>query len=44
LPSVMEYIPSDKPGNKTVITYHNVEYDLPIAEDFFSIRNMKRVK
>lgn len=44
LPAVMEYIPVDKPGHKTVITYHNVEYDLPISSGFFSMQNMKRVQ
>ena len=44
LPAVMEYIPVDKPGHKTVITYHDVEYDLPISSNFFSMQNMKRVQ
>ncbi len=44
LPSVMEYIPVDKEGNKTVITYHEVSYDAKVETDFFSIQTMKRVR
>jgi len=44
LPAVMEYIPVDKPGHKTVITYHEVTYDIPLATNFFSLQNMKRVQ
>ncbi len=44
LPSVMEYIPIDNPGHKTVITYHDITFDEPIDEKFFSLQNMKRVK
>ncbi|HRX00055.1 MAG TPA: outer membrane lipoprotein-sorting protein [Cyclobacteriaceae bacterium] len=44
LPAKMEYIPVDKPGNKTVVEYSDVEYNIPITEDFFSLQNMKRVR
>lgn len=44
LPAKMEYIPVDKEGYKTIITYESVEYNIPITTDFFSLQNMKRVK
>lgn len=44
LPAVMTYIPVDKPGHKTVITYKDVDYDVPLDNDFFSLQNMKRVR
>ena len=44
LPSKMEMIPVDKPGNKTVLIYQKLEFDIQISEDFFSVNNMKRVK
>ena len=44
LPSVMEYIPVDEEGHKTVIQYHSVAYDIGLNTDFFSIHNMQRVK
>ena len=44
LPSKMEYIPVDKPGQKTVIKYQVVDYDIDIGESYFSLQNMKRVR
>lgn len=44
LPSKMEYIPVDKPGQKTVIKYQLVDYDIDIGESYFSLQNMKRVR
>lgn len=44
LPSKMEMIPLDKPGQKTVLTYNNLKFDIPISDDFFTVRNMSKVK
>lgn len=44
LPAVMEYVPVDKPGHKTVMSYHKIDFDIPIRESFFSTQNIKRVK
>ncbi len=44
LPSVMEFVPAEKEGHKTVIRYHQVDYDARISESFFSLQNMKRVR
>ena len=44
LPSVMEFIPEENPGHKTVIKYHHVDYNVSLSEKFFSIKNMKRVR
>jgi len=44
LPSIMEYNPVDEPGNKTIISYDKVIYDIDVDNSFFSIKNMKRVK
>ncbi len=44
LPSKMEYIPIDKKGQKTVIKYQKVDYDIEINDSFFSMQNMKRVR
>ncbi len=43
LPSVMEMIPADKPGNKTVMTTISMDFDIAIEESFFTTRNMKSV-
>lgn len=44
LPSKLEMIPADNPKQRTVIEYMNQEFDLGLAEDFFSMQNMKRVR
>ena len=44
LPSKLEIIPSDEPGNKTVFEYLGLEFDMPIEESFFSQQNMKRIR
>ena len=44
IPAKMEMIPADNPDQKTVIVYKEIEFDLPIKENFFSMQNMKRIK
>ncbi len=44
LPSKMEYIPVEEEGNKTMIKYTTVEYDINVNAGYFSIQNMKRVR
>jgi outer membrane lipoprotein-sorting protein len=44
LPAVLEVIPADEEGNKTMIEYLSLEFDKPIEVSFFSIQNMKRVR
>ena len=44
IPTVLEMIPADNPEHKTVITYRDIAFDVPIKESFFSIQNMKRVR
>ena len=44
LPSYMEMIPVDKPGQKTIINTDEAEFNVEIPESFFSQQNMKQVK
>ena len=44
LPCRLEMIPFDNPKQKTVIEYLELEFDLELKEDFFSMQNMKRVR
>ncbi len=44
LPTKMEMIPVEEEGNRTIITYQDIEFDIDISERFFSIQNMKRVQ
>ncbi len=44
LPSHLEIIPADKPGQKTVIDVLSAQYNIKVDEKFFSQQNMKRVR
>ena len=44
IPTIMEMVPAENPDNKTVITYQDIEFDIPIKDAYFSIQNMKRVR
>lgn len=44
IPTRVELVPADKPGNKTVITLESVEFNRPIPDQFFSQQNMKSVR
>jgi outer membrane lipoprotein-sorting protein len=39
-----EMIPHDKPGQKTVMDYLNIEFNINTKESFYSQQNMKRVR
>ncbi len=40
----LEIIPEEEKGNKTIIEQSNIEFDLPLGEEFFTLRNMKRLQ
>lgn len=44
IPSRMEMNPVEEEGHSTVITYQNIEFNIDISEQFFSIQNMKRIQ
>ncbi|MBT8221239.1 MAG: outer membrane lipoprotein-sorting protein [Bacteroidia bacterium] len=44
LPSILEIVPADKEGHKTVIEQHWIKFDEPLELDFFTTSNMKRVR
>jgi len=39
-----EMIPVDKPGNKTMLEYSDIEFNYKVDQSFFSEQNMKRVR
>jgi hypothetical protein len=41
LPMRMTVQPVDKPEERTVLQYRTIEFDLPLKEDFFSLRTLK---
>ncbi len=44
IPTHWEMIPADKPGQKTVMEYISIEFNIEVEESFFSQQNMKRVR
>jgi outer membrane lipoprotein-sorting protein len=44
IPTVIQLIPADDEGNRTIIELKEVKFNEPISEDFFSQQNMKRVR
>ncbi|WP_084555808.1 outer membrane lipoprotein-sorting protein [Alkaliflexus imshenetskii] len=44
IPAIMEMVPHDKSGHKTVIETHHIEFDIPIQDSFFSQQNLRSLK
>jgi outer membrane lipoprotein-sorting protein len=44
IPSKMDMIPAENPDQRTVIIYNDIEFDIDIDADFFSIQKMKRIR
>lgn len=44
LPARMEMFPSDKKGNKTVLVYRDIVFDIPIDDAFFSVSKLPFIK
>lgn len=44
LPTTIEIIPEDEAGKKTIVNMISVEFDINIADSYFSQQNMKRVR
>ncbi|WP_372775171.1 outer membrane lipoprotein-sorting protein [Mangrovibacterium sp.] len=44
MPTHLEMIPKDKPGQKTSMVFEQIKFNVDLDESFFSIQNMKRIK
>ncbi len=44
LPAVLEIIPAEEEGHKTIIEQLSLKFDEKIDDSFFSVQNMKRVR
>ena len=44
LPTRMEMIPSDKEGNKTILIFDEIKFNVNLDESFFSQQNMRRIR
>ncbi|MFP4458149.1 MAG: outer membrane lipoprotein-sorting protein [Candidatus Zixiibacteriota bacterium] len=42
IPTTMELIPHNEEGNKTTVTYKDIEFDVSIDDDIFTLRNLKK--
>ncbi|MBN2274812.1 MAG: outer membrane lipoprotein-sorting protein [Bacteroidales bacterium] len=44
IPCTFELIPADEEGNKTVVIFEEIKFNIPIEDSFFTQQNMKRVR
>ncbi len=44
IPTYIQIVPEDDPGNKTIVIINTVKFNTNIAEGFFSQQNMKRIR
>jgi outer membrane lipoprotein-sorting protein len=44
IPTKIELVPSEEPGNKTIITLKEIKFNVAIEESFFSQQNMKNIR
>ncbi|MBS1904578.1 MAG: outer membrane lipoprotein-sorting protein [Bacteroidetes bacterium] len=40
----LEMVPADKPGNKTILSYTDLKFDLPLKDELFRTESMQTVK
>jgi outer membrane lipoprotein-sorting protein len=41
VPAEMRVVPTDKPDESTALIYHELEFDVGLTPDFFSLRNLR---
>jgi outer membrane lipoprotein-sorting protein len=44
IPTQMDLVPKDEPGNKTIIIIKVIKFNIPLQESFFSQQNMKNLR
>jgi outer membrane lipoprotein-sorting protein len=44
IPTRMELIPAEEPGNKTIVDIKDIKFNVQIPESFFSQQNMKNIR
>ncbi len=42
IPSVVNLVPEDKPAESTIIIYKEIDFNIDLADDFFSLRTLQR--
>jgi len=43
LPAILEMVPADEEGHKTVVEYKSLDFGVDLQTSFFSVQNMKRI-
>ena len=41
VPATMRVVPEDKPGEYTEVRYSELEFDIELDEEFFSLRRLR---
>jgi len=41
IPAEMHVVPADKPDEETSVIYHELQFDIDVDPDFFSLRNLR---
>lgn len=44
LPTMMELVPADNPGYKTIVQIREMKFNIPLEDSFFSQQNMKTIR
>lgn len=44
MPTHLEMIPADKEGNKTIMNFDNIKFNVALDESFFSQQNMRKIR
>ncbi|MBA4322679.1 MAG: outer membrane lipoprotein-sorting protein [Odoribacter sp.] len=44
VPTKLELVPAEEPGNKTLVLIKEIKFNIPVQESFFSQQNMKNVR
>jgi outer membrane lipoprotein-sorting protein len=44
IPTRLELVPKEEPGNKTVVEIREIKFNVTIQETFFSQQNMKNIR
>jgi outer membrane lipoprotein-sorting protein len=44
LPALLEVIPADEDGHKTIVEYKELKFNVSYNKNFFSVQNMKRIR
>jgi len=42
VPSRLECVPAKKPGQRTVLHYQELEFDIPLSDEFFSYQRLQK--